>query len=360
MAQSGYDFAVFGSTVFARLLAGLLAGVHGKRVCLVGERWSPYRLPRRIDVSVAPISRPATWALLQREVPEALKVFGGIGRGLYERVDPLFVAETPETIAFLGHMRWMALGFGFAAEPAVDQTITSAGRICRIRDAARLVNARAAPAFDAWLDKIGIGWLQPGDTALSLKRDGSASITTGTLTVEAETVILADDEAILDRMSPSDRHRLIAVSEATALMIEPVAALPASLITYLDRETAVLQRNARSPVTAIASGDPNTAVARLAASIPTRETLRQTGQTIFRTIVTADGAPLIGRMGRGRAMVIAGLGPVAAFLAPAVAQVVVDQAPTEVADYFAGREPSRGASRGDVAELPARVEEPAT
>lgn len=352
-----FDYVICGSTAFARLLAGLLAGGHGKRVCLIGDRWSPYRLPRRFDVSVTPATRPETWALLRREIPEALKLLSSIGRGSYERVDPLFVAETPGTAAMLGHMRWMALGFGFAAERAVDRAITETGSICRIRDAAMLVPGKAEPAIDAWLAKAGARWTAPDEATLTLRRDGGASIETATWRADAATAVLADDDAILERLPPADRHRLLTVGSGLGAMIEPIGPMSAAHVTYLDREVSVHQRAARAPLEVLATGEPNTATARMAASLPAREPLRRSGQCVFRTVTTADGAPLVGRMGRSRATVVAGLGAAAAFLAPAVARLLSGAGADEEKSYFAAREPARSsARRADVSEAAAATE----
>ena len=72
MTEAHADFVVVGSTPLARLVAGLLASVHGKTVVFSGESQSGYRLPRGLDLSVAPITRPETWALLKAVLPESL------------------------------------------------------------------------------------------------------------------------------------------------------------------------------------------------------------------------------------------------------------------------------------------------
>ena len=59
MADDSFDFVVLGATPLAGLVAGLLASVHLKRVCHVGETYSPFRLQRSIDLSVAPVTRRA-------------------------------------------------------------------------------------------------------------------------------------------------------------------------------------------------------------------------------------------------------------------------------------------------------------
>lgn len=350
MADGGFDYAVCGATPFAGLLAGLLALVHGKRVCLIGETWSPYRLPRGFDVSVMPATRPETWALLKREGAETMRLLGTIGRGLYERVDPLFVAETRANADRLGHMRWMASGFGFAAERAVDRTLTTTGTICRIRDAAMLVTGKVEPAIEAWLAKAEVRRVRPADAMFTFRRDGASLVVRGNA-AEIGTVVLADDEAILDRLAPADRHRLIAVRAATSVLSEPAKPLSAALIHYLDRDVALHQRATKGPITALAAGEPDTALARIGASLGPIGPLKRAGQAQFRRVETLDGAPLIGRAGRGKAMTVAGLGDSAAFIAPVVARVLAGAASAEEQRYFEARDISKAANRQAVAEM---------
>ena len=77
---------------------------------------------------------------------------------------------------------------------------------------------------------------------------------------------------------------------------------------------------------------------------------RPTGQALFRCVETLDGAPLIGRSGRLKAIIAAGLGDTAAFVAPAVARVLADAATEDDAAYFTAREVSKAAHRQSVAE----------
>src|SRR5690554_5118850 len=145
MDDRRFDFAVVGSTPLAGLLAGLLADPHGHRVCLIGERWSPFQLTRRFDLSVMAMTRPESWALLRTSSEETLKLLRGLGRGLFERVDPLFIAETPQSIDFLAHMRHMARASGYGAEPVASRRLPGSG--CRLRDAALLVPGRIEAAL---------------------------------------------------------------------------------------------------------------------------------------------------------------------------------------------------------------------
>jgi hypothetical protein len=350
MASAVFDFAICGSTPFAQLLAGLLASLHGKSVCLVADGWSPYRLPRGLDLSVMPATRPETWTLLKRGASESLKLLGTVGKNLYERVDPLFVAETRASADYLSHLRWMAVAHGFAAERAVDRTLTGDGAICRIRDAAMLIPGRIEPALDAWLEKLGVRRFDAGATVLSFPRTGRPTLEIGSGAFEAETAILADDAAILGRLGETERHRLFAITARTSLVTESAKPLSAAFVSYLDREVLLLQRATKGAVTALADGAADTALVRIGASLPGQGQLRRAGQTVFRTIATTDGAPLIGRLGKGKATVIAGLGMSAAFLAPIVARTVASVPTADERSYFDARDVSKAANRQSVAE----------
>lgn len=301
-------------------------------------------------MSVAPATRPETWALLRQSGAETIKLLGSIGRGLYERVDPLFVAERRDSAAYLGHMRWVALGLGFAAERAVDQGLTTEGAICRIRDAAMLVGGRAAPAIEAWLEAAGVRRM-PAQTSLASRRDGTAAISMNGETWEAAALVLADDEAILNRLPAADRQRVLTTGSCMSTITEPAKPQSAALIHYLDRDVVVHQRAMKGPVLALARGDHHSALARVGASIATDQPLRRTGQAVFDTLQTLDGAPLVGRIGRGRMTVVAGLGMSAAFLTPAVARLLAGSPSEEEARYFEARDTSRAGARNAVAEM---------
>lgn len=345
----GFDIAVCGSTPLAKLLAGIVAA-EGKRVCLIGDSWSPYRLMRRIDLSVMPVTRPETWALLKKSGAETLKLLGGFGRGLYERVDPLFVAETSANTDRLGHMRWTAVGFGFAAERAIDRTITEIGAIVRIRDAAMLAGGRAETALEVWLDKSEVRRLASDGAEVSLRRDGSATITASGASFDVPTIILADSAAILRHLPPADYHRLLDIVPMTSLITEPAKPLSATLVDYLDRGLTVHQRALKGGVAVLCEGSPETALPRAGAILAGLGRLRRAGQAAYRDVQTTDRAPLIGKVGKSRATIVAGLGVSGAFLAPAVARYLLGTASDEERAYFEPRDVSRAGNRQSVAE----------
>ena len=348
--KEAVDFAVCGSTPFACLVAGLLGTVHGRRVCLVGDDWSPYQLIRGFDVSVMPATRPETWMMLKRGSAETLKLLGGIGKGLYERVDPLFVGETRASADALGHMRWVALGLGIAAERVVDRAIIENGSICRIRDAAMLVHGKAEPALFAWLDKEAVPRLPAAETGIALRRDGGATLTAGKQILDAAHIVLADDSAILARLPANDRHAAIRVSDFSSVLTEPAAPLAAAMIHYLDRQVDLCQRATKGPISILGGGPTENVLARIGASLAAQGRLKRAGQAVFRSISTADGAPIVGRTRTFKATVIAGLGASAAFLAPAIARFLAGAASEDEQIYMGARQPSKAAIRHAVAE----------
>jgi hypothetical protein len=338
MPGESCDIVVFGTSPFALLLAGLLHSQHGKRVSVVGDAWSAYRLPRGFDVSVMPVSRPETWELLRRSTAETLKLLRAIGRGLYERVDPLFVAETEAASDGLGHMRWVAEGLGFAVEPVAGRAAVSGdATIYRLRDAVKLTGS-VEPVLEGWLERLGVRRLPARDTTLSFSRSGHAIIGHGDNHIESETAVLADDTALIARLAEPDRPRLLRTEWRTSVVTEPARRrVTAPLIVFLDRGLALQQAGPGGPVTAVAAGQADLALPRIASSLARQGRLRRTGQTSFQAVETVDGAPLVSRLGKGKALIIAGLGASAAFLAPVLSRIVADAASPAEASYFSVR-----------------------
>lgn len=352
MADEAFDFAILGSTPMAGLIAGLLKAEHGKRVCLVGDPWSPFRLPHRYDLSVAPATRPETWALLAATSVETLRRLGTLGKGLSERVDPLFIADIPASAGALAHMRHIAAAYGYAVERVAGRTIAETGAACRVQDAVMLVGGRIEPAIGAWLDRLDVRRLPAEATSVTLRRDGTIRLTVGTAVVEAVRAVLADDTAILRHLEPDQRDRVLRLHKATAVLTEPARPLLAPLIGYIDRGVVLAQRGKRG-ILAIAGGTAVDAGLRIGACLGALAPLKRAGQASFKTFVTVDGAPLIGFAKGLRAIVLAGFGATGAFLAPALARHLAGVASENETAYFAAREPSRGNARQLVADYTA-------
>lgn len=342
MAEGGYDFIVLGSSPLAGLIAGLLAAAHAKRVCLVGDAFSPFRLQRSIDLSIAPITRPQTLALLKPSAAEVTKLVSGWGKGLVRRVDPLFIAETPDSMAALGHFRQLALLLGHGVEPVADKAMPEAQTL-RVRDAQLLVHGALEQGLDTWLTRLDVRRLSTADTAISLRKDGVARVTNAKVTVEAEQAVLAGDDAI-SRYLPADAlDRSLVRVYASATLLEG-GRLAAPCMVYLDRGVTLLQEPRSTSLSALTVGNAETARPRLGSALGRLGALRLAGEAVVPTIGTSDGAPFVGPARGVRATVITGLGASGAFLAPVLARHLAGKAEPHEEAWIA----ARGASRGNL------------
>ncbi len=175
MSETPADFAVLGSTPLARLVAGLLAGVHGKRVVWVGDSHAAFRLPRGIDLSVGPMTRPESWALLAQTVPETVKLLARAGgKAGMARLDPVFFADTPIGQQALAFLRSSAAGFTIERLPAGQLGKGRDGIV--LRDALHLQRDRLEPVLDRWLDSVGVARLPLAQAQVTVAANGSASV----------------------------------------------------------------------------------------------------------------------------------------------------------------------------------------
>jgi len=323
MREAGYAFAVFGSSPFALLLAGLLADRHRRRVCVVCQPYSAWRLPQGFDLSTAPLTRPSTWALLKSVTPESVKLISRIaGKATIERLDPVFVAETPSGRDVLGHMRHLALGFGLAAElQPPTGTLPPGSSAIRIRDAVFLNRAVLEPALLKWLAELGV-------------------VRVNALEAAAEFTVLADDTAVLEHGS-----RLLQPHNRASIATTPGPALPSPFVTFLDRGLSLYQ-NADRAVSAIGRGAVDDVLGQTGGVLGGEA--RRTGQAAFVGALTADGAPMLG-LSSPDTFTIAGLGVIGAFLAPTIARFLAGEASQAEADWIDAHSPL--ADRSLVAEF---------
>jgi hypothetical protein len=348
MSAIRVDFAVLGATPQARLLAGLLASVHRRSVLYQGESQSGYRLPRGIDLSVAPLTRPETWSLLSHWVPETRKLIGKAGgRGAVSRIDAVFLARTAAGLDALGHMRHMAQAFKLPAERLPAPLLAADQQGVLFRDALFLHRASIEPVLDRWLDTIGVHRL-PLDATLVLKPDGSAVTVVGDGGYEIRQTVLADDAAILAHLASEQWPSSLRIDAASTLLTEPAKPLPAALVHQLDGDL-ILTQHARGGIAALGSGSIEQVSAGARKALSIGSDLRQAGQTSYQRVASVDGAPVVGRLGGTGPDVIAGFGPVGAFVAPALARWLAGAAHAGENDWFASRLVNR-LPHGNVAE----------
>jgi hypothetical protein len=330
MATQGPDIAVFGSTPLAWLIAGLLASEHGCKVSLIWDANRLVALPTSFDLSAGPIARPETWALLNRTVPETARLIGKIGgKGALRRVDPQFVADTAVSAAALSHMRHMASAYGHA----VEKLPNNGGGSYRLRDALTINRAVLAAGLAKWFKKTGVRVIAGGD--VNIRDDGTVRIVLGGETIEPGRALLADDAAILSHLSPGAFP--FAIEDWTGVLAMPEAGPNGTASIFIDRSVSMIGTEGGLQI--FAQGRADEALPNIGASLQGRGVVRRMGQNAFQRIVTDDGGPAIGSLGAG-AYVIAGLGPVAAFMAPALARAIASNSEGDEAEFIAARAPA--------------------
>lgn len=350
MTETQADFAIVGSTPLARLVAGLLASVHGKSVVFVGESQSGYRLPRGVDLSLGPLTRPQTWALLKATTPETLRLLTRIGgRSAWSRVDPLLFSEADAGKEAIAHIRHMALAFGHAAEPVGAATIGAGRDGLMLRDAVLLHRPVLETGLDRWLDQSGVQRQQDNDT-MEVRNDGSARLVAGETIIEIRQMVLADDAALLQQLLPMQWPNLLVRQIASTIVTEPTRAIAAPVMLQLDSDLTLVQRVGRG-ITAMGPGQIDPFSATLGALLGRQREFRQAGQSSYDRVITRDGAPAVGRIGGTGADVLAGFGPIGAFLAPAIARWLCGVATADENAWFGARLVDRRDQSAPVAEV---------
>jgi hypothetical protein len=329
MATQGPDIAVFGSTPLAWLIAGLLAGEHGCKTSLVWDANGLVTQPTSFDLSVGPITRPETWALLADTVPETTRLIGKIGgKAALRRVDPIFMADTAASANALSHMRHMASAFGHA----VEKLPSNGGGSYRLRDTLTINRPVLAAGLARWFKKSGVRVISGGDA--SIRDDGTARIVLDGETIEAGRAVLADDAAILAHLG-AGAFPFVA-EDWTGVLAMPEGGPNATASMFIDRDVSMI--GAGGGLQIFARGRPNEALPRIGASVQGRGVVRRMGQSAFQRIATCDGGPVIGGLGTAP-FAIAELGQIATFLAPALARAIAGRNEGDEAAFMAAHAP---------------------
>ncbi len=278
-------------------------------------------------------------------MPEVRKLIAGFGaKAAIDRIDPLLVADTAAGAEMLSHLRYMLLAYSL---PIERLTADGAGATYRVRDALRIRRTEfVAPAM-TWLEKSGVRVFPADGTTVAIRRDG-VRIERGEDIVEAQQAIAADDTAALSHIEPGERDAMLRAESITTFHTEPMKALPAPLTLVVDRGLMLLQGKGGT-VQALAGGGAG-ALARAGARLGSGGKLRRAGQTGFGALVPVDSAPVIGPVKSVKASVVAGFGPIAAFLAPPVARYFAGTASDDERAYFTARE-AKDAARPNAVEF---------
>ncbi|WIY53686.1 hypothetical protein O9Z70_03855 [Devosia sp. YIM 151766] len=349
MSDVPADFAIVGSTPLARLLAGLLCGSHGRTVLFVGESQSSYRLPRGIDLSVAPMTRPESWSLLGGAMAESTKLIGRIaGRGAWRHVDPIFFTDRPRAAEAVSHMRHMALDFGIAVEAVPPALLGETRHGVRFRDALLLNRPLAEPAMDAWLERQGCRRLIP--ESLVIEADGGSTLSAAGEVFQARQTVLADHDAILAYLPRQQWPALLQRHPAASILTMPARPLAAPVMMEIHSGITLLQQP-EGGIAAIGLEDLASFSDRVQGLLGQQGQVEQAGQTGFTTLATDDGAPAVGRVGGSGADIVVGMGATGVFLAPALARWFCGQASTDEAAWFGDRLISRATDSRQIADF---------
>jgi hypothetical protein len=350
MSQLKADFLIIGSSPLARLLAGLLASHHGRTVLLQARDLAGRRLRPGVDLSVGAITRPESWALLAAAVPETTRLVRRIGkRAALTRLDPILFADRASGQAELGHIRHMAAGFGLAAERLPPHSLGPDREGLVLRDAVLLNRPVLEPALDRWLAQLGVRRLDP-DLGIAVADDGRAVVTLDDASIEIGQTLLADDAAILAHLPDIAWPALLQRQDASLVLTRPVPPIAAPVMVALDTGI-VLQQQAEGGVLAQGAGGMVGLAGQLGVLLGLPYAFEQAGQASFVRLGTRDGAPALGRVGGTGPDILAGFGPIGAFLAPALARWLCGVASPAENAWCAARLVNRDGSMAPVSDI---------
>lgn len=354
MTSAPLDFVVVGTTPQARLIAGLLATTHGKRVALQGESQSSYRLARGVDLSVGPMTRPQTWSLLALLLPETLKLIGKIGaRRAWTRIDPILFADGPVSKEALAHVRQMAGAYSIAAERIPPRELGQDRDGIVLRDAVLLNRPALELSLDKWLAASGVRRLDEGHD-LVLAADGSATVAAGDNTIAFGQTVLVGDAALTRYLPQGAWPDILVAEQSSTILTEPTPAISAPVMHQLDRRLTLLQPADRG-ISAIGPGGIDSFTSGLRDLLGAQRPFRQAGQSTYWRAVTRDGAPAVGRINGTGPDVVAGFGMPGAFFAPALARWLCGTATEAERRWLDARLVDRNPAGSAVAEAGGRV-----
>lgn len=318
---STYDFAIFGGNALAGLVAGLLAHDHKKQVLLIADPVSPQRLPRAIDLALLLATRPQSWKMLRRGAAETETLMAALdARTALDWATVKIMADLPATKHALAHIAAAAQGYGQHSRDGL------------FRGVPRL----AAPVS---LTQSRVVSLEREAARLEFTRAGVAELAVSDEPAEVGQIVIADDAALLDLLPADQRPPQLVVHSMTATLTAPARKLASPIVLYPDRGVMLQQRPDLS-ILALVSGDADVD-ARLASALPGPFPLQRLATTHFRRVVTADSAPLVGRVKPSRLSVLAGLGDAAAFFAPILARGLAGVPADDEKSWLASLNPSR-------------------
>ncbi len=319
-----FDVAIVGTSLISGLVAGALARDHGRKVVRIGRPLSAQRLPRSLNLALPLATRPESWRMLRQAEADMRALLGSIGApGSMKSTETDLVADLPGTAAALDHLAHMAVGHGHQVRRTAEGW---AFRRVALLDA-EIIEKR----LSEWLLAAGVTTIEEGDA-------------------DAALIVLADDDAIVDALDETNRPAPLLAQAMTSTLIVAPRPLSVPVRRFPDRGVTLLARPGNS-VLGIVSGE-HEVDARLASALPGPFPMKRLAATRYRRFVTADGAPLIGKVGKH--VLVAGLGDATPFFAPAIARLIAGAAEGDEKRWFGAHDPRR--DRAAVAEFVSGIE----
>jgi hypothetical protein len=269
------------------------------------------------------------------------------GRSAVSRIDAIFFAKAAAEIELVGHIRHMAQAFKYAAERVPGAGLRNERQGVVFRDALLMRRASLEPVLDKWLRSLDVVRLDT-ETPLIIKPDGSAIVVQGDEGYEIGQTVLADDAAIAAHVSEEIWPQLLQTYQASSVLTEATAPLPAALMYQLD-SGIVLSQHARSGLVTLGPGSIEQVSGKLGQFLEGQRT-PHAGQSNYQRLRTLDHAPAVGRIGGVGSDIVAGFGLSGSFWAPAIARWLAGVGSAEENAWFAARLINRDPASSSVSE----------
>ncbi len=341
MSKELFDFAVAGNSAFAALLALALARYANARICLIGQVPTPMQVNGDLALAPCPTSRPETLERAMAGVADVRTLLTGPGDPLLRRANATFTAPTGAGRAAAGHARHLMASFdivtaslpeasghaGFTAEGIwmLQTRLFFAGLAARLEAAGVVVTGKATNLRISE-DRVQFAY-----------RDDVA---------EAKVLIVTDADTLGSLVPLPDG---VATATRMGVLTDPVAALVNRVTLDIETGGHLAGRGDGRIEALVPAGDSAGIVDWLGSFLPEGTETRIIARSKRKVLLSRDGAPLIATLPQGAARLAIGFGASGAFLAPALARYLSDQARPEEAGWFGAHDADTG--RDGVADI---------
>lgn len=342
--SAGFDIAIVGASPLATLLAGLLQARHGRRVVQLADIEAGFRLPRGIDLSAAPITRPETWEILVESRQETLRLIAPlVERSALAGTELTIVAQSPESVVALAHLHQMVTAYGHVAERRPDATVRDA-ELLVIDDVVVLRHEKLLAPLLSWAGESGVVVENGAVRRIAGSGAEGFALETSAGSVSASLVVLVGPDGVrgLKALPPG------LVAGHGTILLGQAGPLPPMLRLGLD-SGALVHVDAQGAPLGFGHGEDEAARGAIADLLRLDDPLPLAARRRVASVSSADAAPYIGRAVADGVFFACGLGPAAGFWAPALARHIAGAGPEAEDSFFRAHAP--GAERHLVRDI---------